>query len=93
MTSVVPAQRWGVTEGVPAGWVVAQKNGFAGSRCCGWRLNSVGQVGDAWLAATFSDRWASEAAGIEGNRFLNRAISTTLVRSVLARDEHRQRVR
>jgi beta-lactamase class A len=80
MTSVVPAQRWGITEGAPAGWVVAQKNGFAPSRDHGWRLNSVGQVGGAWLVATFSDGWGSEAAGIEGNRFLNRAISTSLAR-------------
>jgi hypothetical protein len=78
MTSVVPSQRWGITEGAPAGWVVAQKNGFAPSRDRGWRLNSVGQVGDAWLVATFTDGWPSEAAGIEGNRFLNRAISTSL---------------
>jgi len=80
MTSVVLAQRWGITEGVPAGWVVAQKNGFAPSRERGWRLHSVGQVGDGWLVATFSDGWPSEAAGIEGNRFLNRAISTALAR-------------
>jgi beta-lactamase class A len=80
LTGVVPAQRWGITEGVPAGWVVAQKNGFADSTDHGWRLNSVGQVGDAWLVATFTDGWRSEAAGIEGNRFLNRAISTGLAR-------------
>ena len=39
MTSVVSSQTWGVTEGVPAGWVVAQKNGFAGHIA-----NSVGFV-------------------------------------------------
>jgi len=29
MTSVIPSQRWGITAGVPAGWTVANKNGFA----------------------------------------------------------------
>ena len=80
MTSVVPSQRWGITEGVPAGWPVALKNGFAGSPSNGWRLNSVGKVGDAYLVATFTDGWPSEAAGIVGNRYLNRAISTRLAR-------------
>ena len=80
LASVVPPQRWGITEGVPAGWPVALKNGFAGSPSNGWRLNSVGKVGDAWLVATFTDGWPSEAAGIVGNRYLNRAISTRLAR-------------
>jgi len=80
MTSVVPSQRWGITEGVPAGWPVALKNGFAPSPSNGWRLNSVGRVGHAWLVATFSDGWPTEAAGIVGNRHLNRAISTRLAR-------------
>lgn len=80
MTSVVPSQRWGITEGVPAGWPVALKNGFAGSPSNGWRLNSVGKVADAYLVATFTDGWPSEAAGIAGNRYLNRAISTRLAR-------------
>jgi hypothetical protein len=80
MASVVPSQRWGITEGAPKGWVVVQKNGFADSDDHRWRLNSVGQVGDGWLVATFTDGWGSESAGIEGNRFLNRAISTALAR-------------
>lgn len=41
MTSVVPSQTWGVTQGVPATWTVAQKNGFAGGTA-----NSVGVVYD-----------------------------------------------
>ena len=80
MAGVVPSQRWGITEAVPRGWPVAMKNGFAGSGCCGWRLNSVGKVGDAWLVAVLTDGWPSEAAGIEGNRFVNRAIATRLAR-------------
>lgn len=80
MAGVVPSQRWGITEAVPRDWPVALKNGFAGSRCCGWRLNSVGKVGDTWLVAVLTDGWPTEAAGIEGNRFVNRAIATRLGR-------------
>lgn len=80
LASVVPSQRWGITEGAPAGWPVLQKNGFAGSACCGWRLSSVGKVGDAYLVATLTDGWRSEAAGVLGNRHLNRAITTRLAR-------------
>ncbi|MGH8912220.1 MAG: serine hydrolase, partial [Acidimicrobiia bacterium] len=42
MTSVVPSQTWGVTAGVPAGRLVAQKNGFAAGT-----TNSVGVIHDA----------------------------------------------
>jgi hypothetical protein len=80
LAGVVPEQRWGITEGVPKGRVVALKNGFAGSRAHGWRLNSVGLVAGHWLVATLTDGWPSEARGIEGNRFLNRAITTRLAR-------------
>jgi hypothetical protein len=80
MTSVVPSQRWGVTEAVPRGWPVALKNGFAGSSSNGWRLNSVGKIGDEWLVAVLTDGWPDEASGIEANRFVNRAIATRIAR-------------
>jgi hypothetical protein len=80
MASVVPSQRWGVTEAVPRGWPVVLKNGFAPSRGHGWRLNSVGMIGEEWLAVVLTDGWPSEAAGIAGNRFVNRAIATRLAR-------------
>lgn len=80
MAGVVPSQRWGITEAVPRGVPVALKNGFAGSTCCGWRLNSVGKVGEAWLVAVLSDGWRRELDGVEGNRFVNRAIATRLAR-------------
>jgi hypothetical protein len=86
---VVPEQRWGITEAVPAGWPVALKNGFAGSQCCGWRLNSVGKVRQDWLVAVLSDGWPSQEAGIEGNRFVNAAIATRLA---LFRTEDEPRV-
>jgi len=56
-------QRWGVRAGVPAGWAVGQKNGFANSACCGWRVNSVGCVADpaggGHAIAVLSDGWGS----------------------------------
>lgn len=61
-------QRWGVRAGVPAGWEVGHKNGFAGSSCCGWRVNSVGYVADpsggGYSVAILSDGWASMGQGI-----------------------------
>ena len=79
MLSVVPEQRWGITAGVPAGWPVAQKNGFAGSQCCWWRINSTGVVvdpgGGAYAVAILSDGWPSMEAGIPGVEYVSRAIA------------------
>ena len=67
-TSVVPAQRWGVGAGVPPGWGVGMKNGFASSKCCRWRINSVGYVADptgsGYAVAILSDRWATMKEGV-----------------------------
>ncbi len=64
MTSVVPSQTWGVTEGVPAGWVVAQKNGFAGHIA-----NSVGFVREpggeeGYVIAVLSNLWSDWHRGV-----------------------------
>lgn len=88
MAAVVPEQRWGITEAVPAGWPVGLKNGFAGSACCRWRLNSVGKVREDWLVAVLTDGWSTREAGIEGNRFVNAAVATRLAR-VRIEDEPR----
>lgn len=68
LTSIDPGQRWGVRAGVPDGWTVGHKNGFAGSGCCGWRVNSVGYAADpgggGYAIAVFSDSWRSLAEGI-----------------------------
>lgn len=84
LTSVVPAQRWGVPAGVPAGWTVGHKNGFAGSTCCGWRVNSVGYVADpnggGYAIAVLSDGWPNLGAGIPlveaGARVVASALAT-----------------
>lgn len=48
MTAVISSQTWGVTEGVPEGWTVAQKNGFAAGT-----TNSVGLVYDEEMHADY----------------------------------------
>lgn len=64
MTSVVPSQTWGVTEGVPAGWTVAQKNGFAAGTA-----NSVGVVYDeglepVYVVVVLTQGWPSWEQGV-----------------------------
>jgi len=96
MGSVVESQRWGVTAGAPAGTVVRQKNGFAGSACCGWRVNSVGvieHVGGPVVLAVLSDGWASMAQGIPPIESVARAVNesvASLRSTALATDAARQ---
>lgn len=64
MTSVVPSQTWGVTQGVPSGWVVAQKNGFAGHIA-----NSVGLArrpgsDEGYVVAVLSNGWSDWHRGV-----------------------------
>ncbi len=64
MTSVVPSQTWGVTEGVPSGWVVAQKNGFAGGVA-----NSVGFVRhpdsvEGYVVVVLTNGWSAWERGV-----------------------------
>ena len=81
LLSVVPSQRWGITAGAPPGRRVPLKNGFFSSQCCRWRLNSSGVVevpGGGYVVTILTDRWSGEAAGIEGNEFVARAINARL---------------
>jgi beta-lactamase class A len=78
MTSVVPSQTWGVTAGVPSGWTVAQKNGFAGIV-----INSVGWVDEpgssqGYVVAILSQGWSTHAAGIAAVERVNRAIAEVM---------------
>jgi beta-lactamase class A len=64
MTSVVSSQTWGVTSGVPSGWTVAQKNGFAGHIA-----NSVGFVRqpgseEGYVIAVLSNGWSNWTNGV-----------------------------
>ena len=79
---VRPDQRWGVTAGVPPGWSVGQKNGFADSNGTRWRINSVGYVADpgggGYAIAILSDRWPTEAAGIPVVEAVSRAVAAVM---------------
>jgi hypothetical protein len=64
MTSVVSSQTWGITEGVPAEWTVAQKNGFAGHIA-----NSVGFVQEpgtdaGYVVAVLTNWWSDWEKGV-----------------------------
>ena len=83
MRNVVPSQRWGIGAGLPPGWSVALKNGFADSRCCGWRTNSVGYVqppdgGPGYVVAILTDGWSSQDEGVAVVEWIARAVSTRL---------------
>ena len=83
LNDINPSQRWGVRAGVPDDWGVGHKNGFAGSNCCGWRVNSVGYAADpaggGYSIAILSDGWRTLAAGIPlveaGSRVVARALT------------------
>lgn len=78
MTSVVPSQTWGVTAGVPDGWTVAQKNGFAGAV-----INSVGWVDEpgaspGYVVAILSQGWPNHPSGIAAVERINRIIAEVM---------------
>ena len=68
MLNIREDQRWGIRAGVPEDWTVGHKNGFFGSTCCGWRVNSVGYVADpdggGYSIAILSDGWRSLGEGV-----------------------------
>ncbi|MDQ1399341.1 MAG: hypothetical protein QOK20_1273, partial [Acidimicrobiaceae bacterium] len=82
MSSVTPSQRWGISSGLPAGWTFANKNGFAGSICCAWRINSTGVVyspsGPAYTIAILSDGWPDQPSGIAAVETVSRAVAAKL---------------
>jgi beta-lactamase class A len=63
MTSVVTTQTWGITQGVPGSWSVAQKNGFAGGVA-----NSVGFVedpaGGGYVIVVLTNGWPTWSRGV-----------------------------
>ena len=80
MTSVVPSQSWGVTAGVPSGWRVALKNGFAGPT-----INSVGWVqgpgsDPGYVVAILTQGWADHPSGIAAVETINRIVAEAMTR-------------
>jgi hypothetical protein len=69
---------------VPADWEVGHKNGFAGSTCCGWRVNSVGYVADpnggGYSIAILSDGWRSLGEGVPMVETVAAAVSGSLTK-------------
>ncbi|MDP9075364.1 MAG: serine hydrolase, partial [Actinomycetota bacterium] len=82
MSSVIPSQRWGISAGLPANWTFVNKNGFAGSNCCAWRINSTGVVyspdGPAYTIAILSDGWPDQPSGVAAVETVSRAVAAKL---------------
>jgi beta-lactamase class A len=80
MTSVVPSQTWGVTEGVPTGWVVAQKNGFAGgvANSAGFVQHPAGEEG--YVVVVLSNGWSSWKEGVPTVNEISGWVSGVLAR-------------
>lgn len=80
MTSVVPSQTWGVSAGVPSGWRVALKNGFAGAV-----INSVGWVDEpgsspGYVVAILTSGWPNHPAGIAAVEQISRIVADAMTR-------------
>lgn len=83
MENVTPAQRWGVSGGVPDQATVALKNGWLPLNQAGtdWQINSVGWVsglGRNYLIAVLSTGNPSEAYGIDTIDGLSAMVWNTL---------------
>ncbi len=82
MTSVVQSQTWGITEGVPDGWTVAQKNGFAGDVA-----NSVGYVEEpdgegGYVIAVLTNGWPGWRSGVDTVEEIAGWVSAALARDL-----------
>lgn len=80
MTSVVPSQSWGITAGVPSGWRVALKNGFAGPT-----INSVGWVkgpgsDPGYVVAILTQGWNDHPSGIAAVERISRIVAGAMTR-------------
>lgn len=78
MTSVVPEQSWGVSAGVPEGWRIALKNGFAGAT-----INSVGWIDEpgssrGYVVAILSYGWPNHATGIAAVEEVSRKVAASM---------------
>jgi beta-lactamase class A len=70
MENVTPAQRWGVSGGVPPGVTVALKNGWLplDNAADNWQVNSIGWIrgdGRDYLIAVLTNGSATEQDGID----------------------------
>lgn len=78
MTSVVSSQTWGVSAGVPSGWTVALKNGFAGAV-----INSVGWIDEpgsspGYVVAILTQGWPDHPTGIKAVERISRIVAEAM---------------
>ena len=81
MENVSPAERWGVTAGVPAGVTVALKNGWVPLSDSLWQINSMGWIDGAgrnYLIAVLTDGNATEDYGIATIEGLSNLVWTAM---------------
>ncbi len=68
MSGVHPAQQWGVSAGVGAGFEVVNKNGFYPLSGAGWQIGSTGYVADpdggGYAITVLTDRNDTQAEGV-----------------------------
>lgn len=84
LDDVLPAQRWGVAGGVPAGVRVALANGQRSTGKSGWQVNSVGWVsggGRDYLMAVLSSGNPSARYGTATLNHLGALVWSALARS------------
>ena len=88
MSSIDPAQAWGVSAGAPAGASVFLKNGwlFNDGTSWGpgglWRVNSIGMVqlanGRQYTIAVYGNEWSTMGAGVAAIEWLSRHVASVL---------------
>jgi beta-lactamase class A len=85
MRNVIPSEHWGVSGGVPAGAIVALKNGWLPFGV-GWHVNSIGQItgfGRRYLLAVMTDGDPTEDYGIASIERISAAVWKALRQQTL----------
>ena len=81
MAEVIPAQRWGVPAGAPAGLTVHVKNGWLPLATHGWRIHSIGCFtghGDSYSIVVLTQDNPTMAHGIATIEAIARAVNHDL---------------
>jgi beta-lactamase class A len=89
MTSVNAEQAWGAGHGIPAGWLVAVKNGWylsvEGDRppVGFWRINTLGYSWDQtvkprWIFTGYSNTWETQERGISAWNAISEQLAISL---------------
>ncbi len=88
MAGVHPAQQWGISAGVAAGYEVVNKNGFYPMTGYGWRVGSTGFVADpdggGYAITVMTDKNATQADGVALVEAIAAHVGTVLTAGVPA---------